>query len=122
MREPWRQDELTAAYLRAVVQAFTDVDNALTAWRYATEQERLQQAAVESARRAATIARAQMQAGTADILAVLVAETNLFNAEDVLAQVRLTRFQGLLDLYRALGGGWEAPPGRIEDQFPGLTP
>jgi outer membrane protein, multidrug efflux system len=37
-------------------------------------------------------------------------------------QVLLARFIALLDLYRALGGGWQEPSGRIRDQFPGLSP
>ncbi len=114
-----RRAELLADYRKAVVQAFTDVDNALTAWRYTSEQEALQRIAVENARRAAAIARAQMLAGTADILAVLTAETALFNAEDTLAQVRLARAQGLLSVYKALGGGWTRTGA---DRFPGLAP
>jgi multidrug efflux system outer membrane protein len=117
-----RYDELLANYRKAVVQAFTDVDSALNAWRYTTEQEALQRLAVQSARRAATIARAQMQAGTIDILTVLVVETALFNAEDALVQVSLARVQALLSLYKALGGGWVEPAGSVTDQFPGLTP
>ena len=74
-----RQAELLADYRKAVVQAFTDVDNALTAWRYMTEQEALQRVAVDTARRAADIARAQMEAGTVDITTVLTAETTLFS-------------------------------------------
>jgi NodT family efflux transporter outer membrane factor (OMF) lipoprotein len=117
-----RYDELLADYRKAVVQAFTDVDTALTAWRYATRQERLQRIAVESARRAATIARAQMAAGTVDITTVLTAETTLFNDEDTLVQVRLARAQALLNLYKALGGGWMEPDRPVTDQFPGLKP
>jgi NodT family efflux transporter outer membrane factor (OMF) lipoprotein len=117
-----RYEELLAVYRKAVVQAFTDVDTALTAWRYATEQETLQGIAVETARRAATIAQAQMEAGTVDITTVLTAETTLFGAEDTLVQVRLVRAQALLNLYKALGGGWVEPDRSVTDQFPGLTP
>ena len=117
-----RYDELLANYRKAVVQAFTDVEDGLTAWRFTTEQEALQRQAVATAQRAANIARAQMQAGTVDVTTVLQAETTLFNAEDLLAQVRLARFQALLSLYKALGGGWIAPNGPIPDQFPGLRP
>ncbi len=117
-----RYDELLADYRKAVIQAFTDVENALTAWRFTTEQEALQRQAVATAQRAADIARAQMIAGTVDITTVLQAETTLFNDQDLLAQVRLTRFQALLALYKALGGGWVQPPGPIPDQFPGLKP
>ncbi len=117
-----RYDELLADYRKAVVQALTDVENGLTAWRLATEQEALQRRAVETAQRAADIARAQMQAGTVDVTTVLQAETTLFTAQDTLYQVRLARFQALLSVYKALGGGWIEPTGPIEDQFPGLRP
>ncbi len=117
-----RRAELLADYRKAVVQAFTDVDDALTGWRYLTEQEALQRVAVDTARRAADIARAQMQAGTVDITTVLTAETTLFGDETTLVQVRLARAQTLLNLYKALGGGWSAPPGPVPDQFPGLSP
>jgi NodT family efflux transporter outer membrane factor (OMF) lipoprotein len=114
-----RQAELLADYRKAVVQAFTDVDNALTAWRYGSEQERLQRIAVDTARQASMIARQQMLAGTADVTSVLTAEAALFTAADTLAQVRLARVQALLDLYKALGGGWEKSD---TDKFPGLSP
>ena len=117
-----RYDELLADYRKAVIQAFTDVENALTAWRFTTEQEALQRQAVATAQRAADIARAQMLAGTVDITTVLQAETTLFSDQDLLAQDRLARFQALLTLYKALGGGWVQPAGPIPDQFPGLTP
>jgi len=117
-----RQAELLEDYRKAVVQAFTDVDNALVAWRYATEQEALQRVAVDTARRAADIARAQMAAGTVDITTVLTAETTYFADETTLVQVRLARAQALLSLYKALGGGWNEPPGPVPDQFPGLSP
>ena len=117
-RRKGRYDELLADYRKAVVQAFTDVENGLTAWRFTTEQEALQRQAVATAQRAADIARAQMQAGTVDMTTVLQAETTLFNAEDTLAQVRLARFQALLQLYKALGGGWVAA-GRAD---PGPVP
>ena len=117
-----RRAELLADYRKAVVQAFTDVDNALTAWRYATEQEVLQRVAVDTARRAADIARAQMEAGTVDITTVLTAETTEFADETTLVQVRLARVLALLNLYKALGGGWSEPPGPVPDQFPGLSP
>ena len=117
-----RQDELLADYRNAILQAFTDVDNALTAYQYATEQESLQRQAVAIAQRSAAIARAQQIAGTVDILTVLNLQTTLFNAQDNLAQARLARVQALLSLYKALGGGWADAdftppvllPGRLE--------
>ena len=101
-----RYDELLADYRKAVVQAFTDVENAMQAYRYGTEQEAAERVAVATAQRAADIARAQMVAGTLDIVSVLQAQTALYTDLDLLAQARLARFQGLLSLYKALGGGW----------------
>ena len=77
-------------------------------WRYISEQEALTRQAVATSQRAADIARAQLLAGTIDLIAVLNAQTTLFNNLDTLAQVRLARFQALLALYKALGGGWSA--------------
>lgn len=101
-----RYDELVADYRKTVTQAFTDVENALTAYRFATEQEILERAAVDVAQRAADIARAQLLAGTSDIVTALQVQTTLFSDLDLLSQVRLQRFQALVSLYKALGGGW----------------
>jgi len=117
-----RYDELLADYRKSVVQAFTDVEDALTAYAYATQQEQLQREAVRTAQMAADIARAQLGAGTVDITTVLQAQTTLFSDQDVLVQVRLARFLALLNLYKALGGGWTQPGGTILEQFPGLSP
>jgi NodT family efflux transporter outer membrane factor (OMF) lipoprotein len=100
------RDALLADYRKTIVQAFSDVDSAAAAYRFATEQEARQRDAVAIAQRAADIARAQVRAGTSDLVAALQAQTTLFNALDLLAQVRLARFQALLSLYKALGGGW----------------
>ena len=117
-----RYAELLANYRKAILQAFTDVENALTALRYTAEQLKLEQQAVDVAQRAADIARAQVAAGTVDVTTVLTAEVTLFNDRDILAQVRLANFQALLNLYKAMGGGWTQPGGAIPGQFPGLSP
>jgi NodT family efflux transporter outer membrane factor (OMF) lipoprotein len=117
-----RYDELLADYRKSVVQAFTDVEAALIAWRYTTEQEAAEQQAVVTARRANEIARAQLEVGTVDVTTVLNTELTLYTNEDALTQIRLSRFLALLSLYRALGGGWTEPSLPIPDQFPGLSP
>ncbi|HEY2132351.1 MAG TPA: efflux transporter outer membrane subunit [Acetobacteraceae bacterium] len=101
-----RYDELLADYRKAVVQAFTDVDDAVDGYRLATEQEALEQTAVVTAQRAADIARAQLLAGTIDIVTALQVQTALYTDLDLLAQDRLARFLTLVSIYKALGGGW----------------
>jgi NodT family efflux transporter outer membrane factor (OMF) lipoprotein len=110
-----KYDELVADYRKSVVQAFTDVDNALVAYRYATEQEALERDAVTTAQQAADIARAQLMAGTSDIVTALQAQTTLFTDQDLLVQARLTRVQALLTLYKALGGGWKIDDVAVPD-------
>jgi NodT family efflux transporter outer membrane factor (OMF) lipoprotein len=101
-----RYAELLADYRKTVVQAFTDVETAVTALRYATRQEQLGRQAVATAQRAVDIARAQLLAGTVDVTTLLTTEQTLFTNEDALAQTRLTRFEAAVNLYKALGGGW----------------
>lgn len=103
-----RQDELLANYRKAVLQALTDVDAALAEVRATAEQERLQRIAVARSQRAADIARAQLQAGTVDLTAVLQAQTTSYAALVILVQVRQAHFQALVTLFKALGGGWTA--------------
>ena len=104
-----RYDELLATYRRTTLQSFTDVEQALTALRYTTEQEALERQAIAVAQRSADIARAQLAAGTIDIITSLNTQTTLFNYLDAVTQIRLARFQALLNLYKALGGGWAGP-------------
>ncbi len=101
--------ELVADYRQAVLQAFQDADTYLVAVRYAAQQEDLERTAVAVAQRAADIARSQLAAGTVDITTVLNTQTTLFSDQDALAQVRLAHFQALINLYKALGGGWTLP-------------
>ena len=104
-----RFDELVANYRQAVLQAFQDAETYLVAVRYAAQQEALERQAVAVAQKAEEIARAQLAAGTVDITTVINTQTTLFNDQDILAQVRLLYFQSLINLYKALGGGWTLP-------------
>jgi NodT family efflux transporter outer membrane factor (OMF) lipoprotein len=104
-----RYDELVQMYRKSIVSAFADVEDALVATRQSGEQETRQAQAAAAARRAHDISVAQLHAGTADQLAVLTAQNALFNAEDALVQVKLARLQASIDLFQALGGGWQTP-------------
>ena len=104
-----RYAELVADYRQAVLQAFQDADTYLVALRYAAQQEELERQAVKVAQQAADIARAPLGAGVVDITTVLNTQTTLFTDENALAQARLAHFQALINLYKALGGGWTQP-------------
>lgn len=102
-------DELADNYQSSVISAFQDVESALAAVELNDKQEQAQIAAVATAQRAQDIVLAQMQSGTVDILTVLNVQRTLFQAQDTLVQVKLSRLQALIGLFRALGGGWSLP-------------
>ena len=98
------------AYRRTVLTALREVADALVAlktYREArTELEAQVAAQVESVR----LAKERFTAGVASYLDVVQAEQNLFPTELTLAQTIGSQFTALADLYRALGGGWQASP------------
>lgn len=102
-----QQEEAAVNYQKTVLQAWHDVDNALTA--YQTEQARRDQLvqAVAQNQRATELSQSRYQEGVADFLSVLVAETSLLSSQQQLAQSTTTVSSNLVALYKALGGGWE---------------
>lgn len=97
-----------AAYEKAVLSALEDVESSLA--RYKKERERyvLLKEAAEDSGKAAKLARAQYQAGLVDFLSVLDAEDAALAAEDSQTQSQTKLITGLISIYKALGGGWQA--------------
>ena len=101
--------ELLQLYRKAILSGFADVERALIAVRDLADQERLQTEVVATARRAYELSETQLRAGTIDITTVLNTQRTLFQAQDQLVLVRLTRLQASVSLFQALGGGWVVP-------------
>jgi multidrug efflux system outer membrane protein len=99
--------ELLSTYHKTVISAFSNVEDALVATQQTLEQQQRQQDAVNKARRAFQFAQTQMSAGVVNILTVLNTENALFSAQDELVQVQYLHLQSLVDLFTALGGGWQ---------------
>jgi len=102
-----QQEEAAVNYQKTVLQAWHDVDNALTA--YQTEQARRDQLvlAVAQNQRALGLAQSRYQEGVADFLTVLDAERSLLFTQQQLSASTTNVSQNLVALYKALGGGWE---------------
>ena len=100
------QIEALEVYRKSIIQALSDVENALIAVQQSAGHERLQLAAVAAARRAYQITEVRLREGTVDVVTLLNIQLTLFQAQDQLTQVRLERFQAAVSLYQALGGGW----------------
>jgi NodT family efflux transporter outer membrane factor (OMF) lipoprotein len=99
---------LVESYRGAILQALADTDDALAAIAQSADQEALQQAIRDQARRSLDLSELRYREGSDDLLAVLDAQRTLFAAQDSLAQQRQARLSAALSLYRALGGGWVA--------------
>nr|WP_280950640.1 efflux transporter outer membrane subunit [Rhodomicrobium sp. R_RK_3] len=113
-----RYQELLERYRLSVISSFRDVEDALTAFAKTTEQERLLQIALVSARRAYQISEEQLRTGIIDLTQLLDVQQSLFAAEDSVAQARLSRLLATVALYQALGGGWQIPEGAEIAQVP----
>lgn len=102
-----QHEQLLLTYQQTIQGAFRDVSNALIAYRKNREFRIQQQNLVESAQDAARLSEIRFKAGTTDYLEVLTNETNSFAAELALAQAQGNELNALVQLYQALGGGWE---------------
>jgi outer membrane protein, multidrug efflux system len=102
-----QRDQLVLTYQQTIQGAFRDVSDALIAYRKYREFRIQQQNLVDSAQDAARLSEVRFKAGTTDYLEVLTNETNSFTAELTLAQAQGNELNALVQLYQALGGGWE---------------
>ncbi len=106
-----REREILANYRATVIEAFSEVQIALGNVANLAEQERYQIEQAVQAQRAFDIIQARYREGAADFLTVLDGQRTLYQSRDALGQIKLSRLQALINLYRALGGGWQAPEG-----------
>ena len=102
-----RYSELLDDYRKSIISALGNVEDGLASVQQTGQQLEAQTDVVNAAQHAYDISQAQYQAGTIDLLNVLTAETTLFQAQDMLIQVRLAHAQALVGLFQALGGGWK---------------
>ncbi|CAI8896595.1 outer membrane protein, multidrug efflux system [Pseudomonas sp. IT-P12] len=103
-----RQQELLENYRASIVDGFADVEKALNSIRGLDEQRQWQGEELAQAQTAFNIAQSRYQAGAEDLLTVLETQRTLYAAQDLNVQLRLSRLQASIALYKALGGGWQA--------------
>jgi len=100
------QQQTLFTYQSAIQNAFREVDDALVDQRRTREQLEAQQRQVDALKEYARIARLRYDNGYTSYIEVLDAERSLFNAELQYAQTQGVLFQALVNLYKAMGGGW----------------
>jgi multidrug efflux system outer membrane protein len=102
-----QQQEALLTYQQSIQGGFRDVSDALIAYRQNQEFRAQQELLANAAQDAAQLSGKRYQAGTTNYLEVLTNETNYLTAELGLAQARLNELLALVQIYKALGGGWQ---------------
>jgi multidrug efflux system outer membrane protein len=95
-----------AQYEKAIQNAFREVSDGLAARGTYDQQLAALQRDTAAEQRRLDLANMLYTNGIDSYLNVLTAQTDLYNAQQALVTARLNRLTGLVDLYRALGGGW----------------
>jgi NodT family efflux transporter outer membrane factor (OMF) lipoprotein len=105
-----------ATYKKTVLTALQDVENGLVALE--TAQQRLAQfeVALDAAQNQAILARSEYRSGLTDFQTLLEAERSLITARDGALTSRADETLAVVQLYRALGGGWNPAEGSSVDQ------
>lgn len=116
-----RYREVLENYRQAVLAAFSDVETALTAVRENNISYTYIREAYDQAQTAYRLAELRYRSGIVDFQTVLNAQNTAFQAEESMVQSEFTRFNAVVTLAQALGGGWdgmtpEPPPlSRLSD-------
>ncbi|MFA6985233.1 MAG: efflux transporter outer membrane subunit [Arenimonas sp.] len=95
-----------ARYQQTVLLALEETENALVRYDKARVEDQSLQGAAKDSARAAALARTRFEAGAGTLLDVLDAERSNLQAQDAWAQSRTRSLSGVIQLYRAMAGGW----------------
>ena len=95
------------AYRQAIQRAFGDVSDAVIAYQKFHQVRVRQEDTVADLQESVRLSNMRYKGGTTTYLEVLDGQRSLFSAELTLAEARGTEYQSLVQLYRALGGGWQ---------------
>lgn len=101
------KEEMVLNYEKTIARAFRDASDALIALEKQRVAREQQEKLVAAAQDATRLARMRYQGGATSYLEVLTTDSNLFSAQLNLVSSREGEAQSLVQLYEALGGGWE---------------
>jgi multidrug efflux system outer membrane protein len=102
-----QQQATLLSYQQTIQNAFRGVSDALVAYRKTREFRSQEELLFQSAQDAARLSHMRYSGGVTGYLEVLTNETNAFSAELGLVQAQLNELLALVQVYQALGGGWQ---------------
>ena len=103
-----RRAELVENYHKTVLVSFQEVEDALSAAKAAQARERALAEAQTQAQKSYDLSLQLYKAGSIDFQTLLNTQTALLSAQDSYASVKLGMLNAAVDLYKALGGGWDS--------------
>lgn len=112
-----RFQELVAAYQQSVLKAEQEAENGLVRFLKAQQRSDELEVSVQASEKAVRIALTQYKGGLVDFNRIALLQLNLVQQQDLLAQAQGNIAIGLIDLFRALGGGWEY---RLQENVAGI--
>jgi outer membrane protein, multidrug efflux system len=104
-----QNEQALISYRRAIQRAFGDVSDALIGYQKYHDVRVRQQNTVADLEESVRLSKVRYQGGTTTYLEVLDGQRSLYAAELQLADARGNEYRGLVQLYKALGGGWQQP-------------
>jgi len=102
-----RFQQLVATYQQTVLHANEEAENAIVAYLHYTDQIKVLEESARQAGEAERVAQVKYREGEIDFNRLFTVQQLLLNQQERLANARGNAAQSLVDLYRALGGGWE---------------
>ena len=105
-----QHEQALISYRQAIQRAFGDVSDALIGYEKFHQVRVRQEDTVADLQASVRLSNMRYKGGTTTYLEVLDGQRSLFSAELTLAEARGTEYQSLVQLYRALGGGWQQQP------------
>ena len=102
-----QEQEMLLDYQKTILNALKDVSDSLVGYKETRERREQQAALVVSAADAVRLARLRYSGGNTSYLEVLTTDTDLYDAQLQLAQSQEQEAASLVQLYAALGGGWQ---------------
>jgi multidrug efflux system outer membrane protein len=112
---------LVATYQQTILRANEEAENAIVAYLHYLDQIKAREESVRQAEEAQRVAQVKYLEGEIDFNRLFTVQQLLLSQQELLAVARGNSARAVVDLYRALGGGWELSPTVVESIVPGET-
>jgi multidrug efflux system outer membrane protein len=108
--EKARTEQLLNTYEQTILNAFREVEDALVAVQTYRDEYGIRRRQVAAAQNALDLSNARYEGGWTSFVEVIIQQRSLFDAQLSASETLQLQLASIVDLYRALGGGWSLAP------------